>query len=701
MSSIIEHISGLTVGTVEFIAPDEMKIVLEPDAPQATALNAGQPSRFPRVNGFVLIPNEAGAIVGLVSWLGIERSTFPKRTGLRDFGLVDLPFPLRKMSVNPVGTLRSSLDSDGHTTFRLERGVSVFPSVGDSVLLPTAAQLRAIVEAEGEDRRLQIGKSPLAGNALVSVDPDKLFGRHLAILGNTGSGKSCTAAGLIRWSFHAAATHAEGNNTNSRFIILDPNGEYIETFADLEDSVCVFQAPPPEEGKESLRVPAWIWNSQEWTAFAQAAPATQRPLLLQALRNLRAGAEVGISHPARLARLLNGYRAMLSQKISQGPSGYAQTGPATGCGKMLRNMSDDVSNYVHEVPEAAEGIQRLIDSIAGATSGKVFTFADGGTGFNAFTESELIGIREDIEEVISRLPEHPEEVANEDAPIPFDVGELADHVHLLASHADIGQAAQFIDTLTMRIRMMLADQRLGPIVAPSHEESFEAWLKAYMGTDEGSGHIAVIDLSLIPADVIHLVIAVISRVIFEATQRYQKLMGEGLPTVLVLEEAHTFLQRRESPSGGSPGSHLCRETFERIAREGRKFGLGLVVSSQRPSELSETALAQCNTFLLHRIVNDRDQELVKRLVPDNVGGLLRELPNLPARQAVLLGWATPVPVLVEVNELPREHQPRSFDPNFWNVWTGGTGRSIDWSAIALDWAGSEGRGDGESPDDGL
>lgn len=112
-----------------------------------------------------------------------------------------------------------------------------------------------------------------------------------------------------------------------------------------------------------------------------------------------------------------------------------------------------------------------------------------------------------------------------------------------------------------------------------------------------------------------------------------------------------------------------------------------MLSSQRPSELSPTILAQCNTFLLHRIVNDADQNLVARLVPDNVGGLLRELPSLPSRQAILLGWATPIPVLVEVDELPEEHRPRSADPDFWDVWTLKKERGVDWGNIASDWSG--------------
>src|SRR3989339_1647976 len=130
---------------------------------------------------------------------------------------------------------------------------------------------------------------------------------------------------------------------------------------------------------------------------------------------------------------------------------------------------------------------------------------------------------------------------------------------------------------------------------------------------------------------------------------------------------------------------MCCQVFERIAREGRKFGLGLVLSPQRPSELSPTVLSQCNTFLLHRISNDSDQELVKRLVPDNLRGLLSDLPSLPSQNAILLGWASELPVLVKMDDLPKDQQPQSDDPDFWGVWVGrgdneeNIERNIDWS----------------------
>ena len=99
-----DKLRNLAIGTVDFVSPNEIKVRLETDAPQNTALNTGVPSLFPRINGFVLIPNEVGALVGIISWLGVEHSQYPKRKGFKDYDLIDLPFPLRKMAINPIGT---------------------------------------------------------------------------------------------------------------------------------------------------------------------------------------------------------------------------------------------------------------------------------------------------------------------------------------------------------------------------------------------------------------------------------------------------------------------------------------------------------------------------------------------------------------------------------------------------------------------
>ena len=231
---------------------------------------------------------------------------------------------------------------------------------------------------------------------------------------------------------------------------------------------------------------------------------------------------------------------------------------------------------------------------------------------------------------------------------------------------------------------------MASVIQPDDGDSInlEDWLTDYIGADQAkNGTLAVIDLSLVPSEVIHIVVGVLARMVFEALQRYRRENERELPTILILEEAHTFVHRDLGGESAPLAGRECARVFERIAREGRKFGLGLVLASQRPSEVSPTVLSQCNTFLLHRLVNDRDQELVKKLVPDGLGSLLRELPSLPTRRAILLGWAAPAPTLVEIREIPDEYRPHSPDPAFWDVWTGEQDRAIDWPTIARRWQG--------------
>ena len=266
------HAESLRIGTVDFISPDEIKVMLDIEAPESVALNAGGVRPFPRINSYILMPVDDGYLVGQIEWMTIERLAFPKRRGMQDFGLIDLPYPLRKMSLNPLGTLRKQGEPDSYV-FR--RGADALPSVGSPVILPTEKQLRSIVES-GNRRRISIGISPIAANATVSVDPDRLFGRHLAVLGNTGSGKSCSVVGLIRWSLEEAAKakNQDKSKPNARFIVLDPNGEYARAFADSGDIKARVFKVNPKAGELALKVPLWFWNSAEWCSFTQASAKT-------------------------------------------------------------------------------------------------------------------------------------------------------------------------------------------------------------------------------------------------------------------------------------------------------------------------------------------------------------------------------------------------------------------------------------------
>jgi DNA helicase HerA-like ATPase len=277
-----------------------------------------------------------------------------------------------------------------------------------------------------------------------------------------------------------------------------------------------------------------------------------------------------------------------------------------------------------------------------------------------------------------------------DVPRPFAGDQLLRSIEAVA---DVLGVSEYVEPLLMRIRTLLSDSRMKIVSGNDQDLTLDHWLRDYFGDDDASnGSVTVIDLSLVPAEVVHIITAVIARTTLEALQRYRKLHhGTILPTVLVMEEAHTFIKRYNDNGENQNSAAICCQVFEKIAREGRKFGLGLVLSSQRPSELSPTVLSQCNSLLLHRISNDRDQELINKLVPDNQRGLLRDLPTLPSSQAILLGWASELPVLVQMTTLPQHHRPKSDDPDFWAVWSGRNSkgdvvdRAVNWKMIADDW----------------
>lgn len=560
MNKSFDSIRHRSIGTVEFVSPKEIKVILETDAPQSTSLNTGVPQLFPRINGILLIPNEAGALIGMITWIGIEYSHYPKRKGYKDFDLVDLPFPLRKLYLSPLGILK---EKDGN--YEIERGVYSYPSVGDIVIVPSHEQLKAIVQNKDENARIKIGVAPMAANAPVFVDPDKLFGRHLAILGNTGSGKSCSVAGLIRWSIEAAKGNSNnGQPVNARFIIFDPNGEYGTCFEGL-GNIKRYEVKIREDvDAQQLKVPSWMWNSWEWASITQASAKTQVPAIKKCL---------------------------IEQK-----------------------KNNNNQNY------------------------------------------------------------------DEDTPVFFNQEELIKCI----KESDLNKQ-EYNKSFLMRLDILLKDSRVKSVIESGQELTLENWLEEYIGKNDNNPSITIIDLSLLPSEILFLVVSVMARIIFEAHHRFKKQMGQTLPTVLVVDEAHNLIKRYELEDDNISSQRLCTQIFEKIAKEGRKFGIGLVLASQRPSELSQTVLSQCNTFLLHRIVSDSDQEKVKKLVPDTMGGILNELSVLPSRKAILLGWATPIPVLVEMNELPEDQRPKSKDPEFWDVWINKEQREINWQSIVNEW----------------
>lgn len=669
----IEQLASLRVGTVEFISPDRIEVQLDIESPDSVALNTGTPRNFPRINGYVMIPVDLGFVVGQVSWITIQRSPYPKRSGFQDFGLIDLPFPLRKMELQPVVTLIAS-----EKGYKFKRGLETFPSVGDIVILPTETQLKSIIES-GENRRVYIGNSPLVGNAKVMIDPDRLFGRHLAVLGNTGSGKSCSVAGLIRWSLESASISKTKKDipVNSRFIVLDPNGEYSKAFADKKEANIYSVNIEDGDGRKQLEVPLWFWNTDEWCGFTKASPKTHRTTIVHALKSVRSG---NVFEAESKEKELASFVRTVINTIEV----YKTKGTPWGNFPGPKNFKESLQKWNAGVVSEDTFSQELKDAVA-AFNTKVTEFEVQ----RAPQYSNQDYVRGEVDVLLTLLRDvylkaggREDEFlpTDEDSPIPFS-GE--NFVRSIEANAEILNTTDYIVTLMPRIKTLLSDVRVRKVIDDTSLELSD-WLSEYIGSDNKES-LTIIDLSLLPSDVTSIITAVIARMVFEAQQRYLKLNKVCLPTVLVMEEAHYFVKRYNDDAENTGPATQCCKMFEKIAREGRKFGLGLVLSSQRPSELSPTVLSQCNSFMLHRISNDRDQELVQRLLPDNMRGILHEMPSLPSQYAVLLGWASELPVMVKMRTLPEAQRPQSDDPDYWNVWTGAKERKIDWKSIANEW----------------
>ena len=244
-----------------------------------------------------------------------------------------------------------------------------------------------------------------------------------------------------------------------------------------------------------------------------------------------------------------------------------------------------------------------------------------------------------------------------------------------------GPYAGEFDRFVPRLETKLNDDRLSFLLRPRKSDTAEyktddlsEILKQFLGyEDSEKTNITIIDLSGIPFEVLSLVVSLISRLVFDFCFHYKSIKKNSneIPYLLVLEEAHNYI-----PQSQGAKYHSVKKSIERIAKEGRKYGLSLMIVSQRPSEISETIFSQCNNFVAMRLTNPTDQQYVKRLMPDSVSAITDTLPILEKQEALIIGDSIPIPTIVKIKELT--NKPASNDINFRTEW------KKDWAEIAFD-----------------
>jgi len=446
------------------------------------------------------------------------------------------------------------------------RGVSRFPAPGAEIHVVDEADL-APVFSSYVDTGFQLGYLPTMPSVSVSLNPTALLGRHTAILGQSGAGKSWGVANLIQRTVKAMP--------KAHVILLDLHGEYHwNGEGDQRKSVFDEDIVRYMDARE-LEIPYWLLTFSEIVDLF---------------------VDRGEEHASVQIAFLRDVVHTLRKKA---------------------NKEMDASSISIDTPV-------------------YFSLAD-----------------------MFRHIKH----ANEQS---FDFGKTKGPLH-----------GKF-DNLLMRMHSKLNDVRYDFLFRPkkrTNSASLSDLLRDFVGLGEKRCQITVIDLSPVPFDVRPTVSAQIGRLAFEFN--FWNPRHREFPIMLVCEEAHVYIPREHDVAHRG-----TRKSMERIAKEGRKYGVSLAVVSQRPHELSETVLAQCANYLCFRITNPDDQEYVKSLLPDAESSLIDTLTALARGEVLALGEAVPVPMRFQM--YPPDPAPNSGDIDVYTQWREGPD-DLDVDAIVESW----------------
>lgn len=715
------------IGRVVAVDTAQVSIELNRDLKGMSRNTYEGPQEVGRINSYVIIPVGARRLVAMVTRVVLVEEAEMKA----DRTMVALPAARRLVKATLIGTI------DGGT-FR--QGVSLFPVLDTPVHLASHADLDAIfgpVEQSGNSAPnpddpgycIDIGESAIMQGRPIRINPDAFFGKHAAVLGSTGSGKSCTIASLIQ----SVREHRAVKRTT--FVILDTNGEYRTAFqrqkadGSWEEAGVrrtLYIPSDPRMGSDRLVIPYWFMNAEDFVRLFQASKGVQRPVLLEALRLARN--DTSTASPLAVLReelvleinriwSLAGKDEKTSKDVRDLAEGIKKR---IGEGDLTNAWNEAQSKFSLTKDKVEEALDRVIETAKNHIENNTYP--------KVLPADARKVIRDAVDPIYKKLTgTHLGESAGStgrsaDAPSYFDKLKFRTrHIEQVLRREESGgaRARDLCGTMLLRIDRLLADTRFdfmfGPVgeALPNPAHVLAAFLRDILGigvssnaglsskeqvserqlpfydrqrNKEAAADVVIVDLSLLAAEVLENVTALIGRLILEFLQRLGENGGESargsLPVVLVLEEAQNYIQQPRFAEEES----IARVVFERIAREGRKYGLSLVVASQRPSELSKTVLSQCNSFIVHRLQNPEDLRYFKEIVPAIYGPMLEQIPALEPQTALVLGECVPAPALVRIRTA--RPVPRSRDPKFYKYWVADQAPTIDVEAICKKWEGS-------------
>lgn len=540
----------------------------------------------------------------------------------------------REIVLKPIGTISRA------NKFSL--GVGIFPSLYADVEIVLTDDLDLILEGVKEDdadecihKSFSIGVSKSMLNYQINLNIDSFFNIHTAILGNSGSGKSNTVAHILHEIYRKDKNYAIGAKT----ILFDSNGEYKKAFtsAGLTKEIDVkFYKPTMieedlDEGQESFHMPYYLMNLDEWLGFLMASELTQKPFWDKVLQTTYKFYKIVNENDDDTAfvnyfkwKILNILALVNSQIDSDTARVTAARSVIFRCGQLL--VDEERLRPIKEFLEEAENNCTIS---WGNNNSELFNF--------------ITSKKEEIDED-SAMSVDMQKLSSGDY-YDYRFLTIAVEMTLLEEEARGNvRIREYASTMITRLDYFLNNPECGFMKSESQDYlNVDDYLKKVfcINTDNKEKQLIVIDSSEINAETLELLTCVISRMLFDYRKRLYGQARRKQPVHLIMDEAHRYIRKN--------GGYILRENiFEKIAREGRKYSLYLMVSSQRPSELSETVLSQCGNYIVHRIQNEVDLKYVYSVLPyfseDFVSKIKQSVPG----EALIFGSCVPMPLQVKV-----------------------------------------------------
>ena len=660
-------------GIGRIISVDSFRVFIELDKDQKALHKSGYHGLYEiaKINSYIIIPVNGEKIVALITKIKVSDETEVEASS----GTITLPKSKRYIIATMIGTI---IENNGELEYL--QGIYNYPILDNPVWYAMERDLEVIFDCNNKeidyqkDYYLPIGTSAIFNDFEIKINPDNFFCKHSAILGNTGSGKSCTVSTILQ----SLLLHEFSENKrikNANIIIFDTNGEYKSAFEFPEIEI-KNRINPFVIKEEGIKIPFWFMNYDDFDYFFKPSLNTQTPIFKRAIEIAKNGRGDDSSSEKIDDYLYKGLQII----INSAPNELRK-----------RTHSGDFGKY-----DSNNEIIQIAESF------KINGFDEISSKLNLLgsnSDNEIEGINNQktlINELRILLKKNTKEVKpvenNIDLPIHFNFKNLIEEsIDQAIDEQRTGNSkiTEYVSTLRLRLRSYLADERFNKpflldeentqnllsefiqyllgILSPNGDEDdiFSKYKSKYCQSSVNKNQITIIDMSYLSYEVLESVTGLIGRVILEFMSRLSKVGFErgAYPIIIVLEEAQNYIPEKNKDNSRVS---ISKKVFERIAREGRKFGISLIVSSQRPSELSKTVLSQCNTFIVHKLQNPEDQKYIKQVVSSATEDILNQLPVLPQQHAIIFGDAVRSPVQVKLRDV--DPKPKSQNPKYIEQW---------------------------------